>query len=1115
MNQAEVARLSVMEQRHSGSGDNVRDKIYIEIKSLVPSDLLAPMGMVFESIRRKDSATAKIQMAVLKSMAQQDPETAALVEVISIYGGLVETKDRSKAWGAVSKIAASATSDIVKDICLAALLQLSYRTGREDEARNYYLAELAPGIYAKEAFLRFYADQAQLEASSQKFIHSEGELTAVVEGALRLELTSLAISSASSLKETYPSYNSSVLCVLSQAFNLNIDIAQRHLWLSPPEVKQKLDALAEQVVELLELSEGNDARLYDIACPMYEYYQGLAPSSLFEALKKYFQYLEPIYPTTAARFKVIAGDYSGLSQLQRELKEVKSSSNKRATWCKNFLKESNHTLESVVSFILYGTPSEIGDWLSKKTPIDDASTMEVAFVRLLGFAYQTAGHDTNLAQRQQLAKQVDLFLSDWKEKITSIAPAQLFDLAEQLISAKLPDKAISFTSLLIPDQALWSSPFVLTHLESLLKAEQYSTFDAVIMRISSAEESLTIMSFCSVRAEQMGEIASAIEISNQMVRQAPENVYCWSRGCFLRYRYQSKAQQRKFQKKIPNSLLQYYSSESAAILYFLAQAGNFKRAEAHWVAWFIADPRECAVELVNFHLGLIFSNEQKVELEASARLEQCLAALQYEQDGSTMIRLIVDEHLDSSEYTLKASSQLAKLLQSLFVGESRSLGMVSYKLMEFLPPYVACLRIALELRHKHNDGSDCFAMLSIPTDTDQLVPFLEEKLVQDTDSGKQLSKVNDIPLYMRGHALSPDNAFKGALNCWTDTTIPKPLLFAQGNASPNSVVLDAYGIGYLAVTDLVKCLLDLGISLVLPIATKEFLKRWVEEMSSESFMQLGVSEDGKLYRTTATEIKAHYGHILQALRLLLESASVMHPVSHDIALEVYSIKSGIDVTVYDAMQLSLANKIPWFCMDETFASLHHSNQHATVNVQAILARAMTSSPFDLEQKRHGFLLYALDAIPLPFTLLEVYRLAAHPNALAGFILLKIIQNHGHQVFSGSDRTFLLLDMILAHLHSRFFSGRSHDAVRPSYTLSTDYTAHIFNHGIKLFIGANQEGTAESRLAEAIKYMVSEHTHPQRFIDYIFGRFISFAKGHFMDIGAVEAHLQSLAYQARS
>lgn len=1102
--------MSIIQQHHSGNGDNVRDKIYIEIKSLAPSDLLAPMEMVFESVRKKDRATAKIQMALLKVMAQRDLETAALVEAISIYCELTEAEDHNLAWGTISKIAATAKNEIVNDVCLAALLRMSIKTEKEGAAKKYYLDNPAPGPYAREAFLRFYADEIQLEAASQQIIFSEGELTGIVEGAFRLGMTSLATGTASCLKKMFPSYNASVLGVLTTAFSLDEDMALHHLWLNLPEVKQRLDALTEQVVELLVLSEGIDVRLYDMACPIYECYQGLVPTALLAALKKYLQYFESTHPATAARLKAIAGDDTGLPQWQRDLRDAQATPQKRSLWCRRFLAASNHTLETAILFIHLATPTEISEWLSNKASIDDASAMQAAFVRLLGYSYQSAEQGDDRSLRSQLAKQVDFFVNEWEGEIPSIAPERIFELAEKLFYARLPHKALSFTSRLIPDQALWPSPFVLMHLKCLLEAEQYKTFDEVITRIIEAERSITLMSLRSLKAERMGEIASAIDISDQMTIQAPEVPHCWYRGCYLRSRYQSEAEQREFQSHIPDSLLQNHSEEVVAILRFLTMAGNFKRAEPRWVEWFLKGPRKHAVELVNFHFGVSIGGTKKCEFEVSPQLEQCVGAVQFEQDGNTVIRLIVDDDQGLSECALRASSKLAKLLQSLQSGESGSLGIVNYNGVEHLPPYVACLRIALQLRHIHNDGSDCFAMLKMPSDTEQLVPFLEEKLGKDEGSQRQLGKVDNIPLYIRGHALHPNNAFKGALNCWDDVSVPKSLLFDQGDPALSGVVLDAYGIGYLAVTDLVQDLLDIGVSLVLPVATKESLHLWVEEISDKDFMLLGVTEAGKLFRTTASDLQAHKGHILRALRLILENASVAHPALHDTAIEVYSIKDGIDSTVYDAMQLSLANNIPWFCMDGAFASLHHSQQYATANVQAIVARAMANSSFDFEHKRHGLLLYALGALPLPLTFSDIHHLAVTPNTLAGFMLFKVIQNHGRQIFVGGVRPLLLLNIILAHLNSRFHARNSQRVIWSPYTPCTKYTSHVFNHGLALFLGAYGVGTAESRLATAMMYMASSCGFHRPLLEFIIGNFVGFAEGHFMDINGINTNLQALA-----
>jgi hypothetical protein len=91
------------------------------------------------------------------------------------------------------------------------------------------------------------------------------------------------------------------------------------------------------------------------------------------------------------------------------------------------------------------------------------------------------------------------------------------------------------------------------------------------------------------------------------------------------------------------------------------------------------------------------------------------------------------------------------------------------------------------------------------------------------------------------------------LNCSTDVAIPKSWLFAEGEADPRAVVLDAYSIGYLAVTDVAQRLLNTGVTFILPAATKEALSEWLEEISAENFRMLGVTEGGRLFRTTAVD----------------------------------------------------------------------------------------------------------------------------------------------------------------------------------------------------------------------------------------------------------------------
>lgn len=1101
---SEVGRLTTIEQHHSGTGDNVRDKYFVTITGLAPDALLRALELVLESLRKQDQETAKTQMSMLKSIAHQDPEAQALLDAVSIYGDLIEPQDQATAWGTLFRIVSKTRDPVVKDVCLAAILRLATKTNRETEAREHYTAQVERGVYAKEAYLTFFADATELEEASQSFVLSEEEMTGIVEGAIRLELVGLGIRIGNQLLEVYPSYNAQVLRITVTALELNPELKEQHLWLCTPQLKQRLDNLAAEVVDLLGRSDGADHRLYNMACPILDCYRGVPPRPLLDALQKYRELLGEEHARTAGQLIALSGDDSQLAQWQRDLHAASENSKTRRAWCANFLAASSHTIEQVIPFIHLATPQAIASWLADTPKINDISEMELAFTRLFASAFRAAAQTDDLAQRSDLAAQVLDFSRVWGYLISEISPERIFELAEKLFDAKLPDKALLLTSAVIGDQPLWASNFVVTHLKCLIEAEQLVTFDEVISRVENWALSLSLLNFCSFRDERLGDIASALAISEQMIVLAPDLPYCWYRGCYLRNRNSNPEEQKTFHARIPDMLLQEHCRETAAILFFETRMGNSKRAEARWVDWFIEDPLGKSIDLVDFYLGIISSG--RGEIEFSSTLPQCLGAVQFTQDGVRQTRLIVEDYLDVSECTLKGSSQLGQLLLSSSDGERFDLGVTSYAIEEHLPPYLACVRMASQLRHKHNDGSDCFVIMQMPSDLTELVPFLEEKLSKGSEGRSRLSKIDNIPLLMRGHGLYPENAFKAAFNCWADPSIPKSLLHAKGDENPETVILDAYSISYLAVTDLVQRMLDIGVSFIFPPVTREALCDWIEQITDKNFMMMGVNSAGRLYRTTASDIRARDGHVLAALKLILANATVVHPGPANAALEVFSIRGGVDQTVYEAMQLSFARNIPWLCMDSVFAGLHESHGRPVVNAQAVIARAMASAPFEFDHKRHAFLLYAVGALPLPVTYSELQYLADTADHLSGFILSKIIQNHGRVIFLGPGRPQFLLDLIRTHLTSRFVWKGSNAPIRRPYSPPISYSPHVFNHGIEMFLKGSDEGPVEYRLAVAIDYVCGPIKHFQPVLKDVIGHFIEFAKGRFLDLDAVRDQL---------
>ena len=1091
--------LNVIEQQHSGTGDNVRgDKHVTMIKALAPEDLQASIGLLFESVRQKHIVAAQAQLEVLRSIAQKNDESAALVEAIGIYTDLAGKQDSDAAWATLVKTFSTTTNTTIKDVCQAALLKLGYGSDRSDAAVELYQQDETPSQYATEAWLRYYANEDELQRY-QSGIHLEGVLTAAVAGAFRLELADLALALAKQLQVHFPSPNQRVLFAMATGFALNPELEKQHFWLSKSEVKLQLDALSSMIIPLLD-EAGDDLRLQQLACSVAGVYQ-YPPSELYDALSKKSHLLNGQHSKQIAWCKLQFGDTSHLLPEDKELHAARTNPQQQREWCQEFLASNRRNLKEAGIFLDLARAEELAAWLEQEKLIADATDLEQAYIQLAGWVfYQSKLGNASQAYPLKVEQSVNQFVKSWAEKLGTLIPSGLFELAERLCAIKLPQSGLKLIAPLIPEHALWPSLGVLTYLRCLLEADQHKTFAETIGRIKDGEQCLELLNLQTMHAERTGDINQAIQLAIMMTELAPAQPYPWSLLCHLKYQHRDLPEQQGLHARVPDCVLQSPTFEAQRILFFMAMAGDIKRANERWVDWMSKQPDQHAVELIDFQLSLMAMQQQEV-YEPVFAVGDCHAAVQYQQEGKLVTKLIMDDAHQGSRITLKASSDLAKLLISLEPGESATLGMATFTLLESLPPIIACFRVAMAIRQEGNDGSDVFYSFSVPAEPEQLVPYLQEKLALSPAPNEELMSNRQLPLYMRGHALSPLSALDAAIACWTDRRIRKPALPNRGEESPKQLVLDAYGIAYLVVTGYVKDLVQAGILFILPPATKNTLAAFYAEYSDEKYMRVGLTETGRLYRVTGADMRMHNAHLLEGLRLILDRAVVVQPAASDTEIEQLTLKKWLDVTVYDAMTLSAANRIPWLCIDDGFiAELHQVNGHLLANPQALLYRLVTSKPFNFEQRRHALLLYADVKLPIPLSMIDLYSLATSETTLAGFVLFKIIENHGQNVFAIDERHEILLTIIYLYLANIFRSG--HHAFRAHYSPSNAYTSHVFNHGIDLYMSLTSGETAEQRLAKAARYMLKQCADDKPLLRSVFTRFERFASGRFLDFSKV-------------
>lgn len=1090
--------MNTIDQQHSGTGDNVLgDKYVTQIKALAPEDLQTPIELVFESIRQRDTGKAQAQLDMLRLLTVKNDESAALVEAIGIYTDLAGKQDTDAAWATLVKTFSTTTNTAIKDVCQAALLKLGYGSERSDAAVELYQKDETPNQYATEAWLRYYANEEELQVY-QSGIHLEGISTAAVGGAFRLELADLALALAKQLKIHFPSLNQRILFALAAGFALNPELEKQHFWLSKPDVKQQLDALSSMIIPLLD-EAGDDLRVQQLACSVVGVYQ-YPPKDLHDALSKNSHLLNGQHSKQVAWCKLQFGDTSHLLPEDKELHAARTNPQQQREWCKQFLASNRRDLKEAGVFLDLAQAEELAEWLAQEKLIADATDLEQAYIQLAGKVFcQSKLENANEVNPNELEQSVNEFVKNWTAKLGDLIPTGLFELAERLCTIGLPQSGLKLIAPLIPEHVLWPSPGVLTYLRCLLESDQHKSFAQAIERISEGEQCLELLNLQAIHAERTGDINRAIQLASSMTKLTPEDPYPWSLLCQLKYQHRDFAEQQVLHAGIPDCILQSPTFEVQRMLFFIAIAGDIRRADERWIDWMSKEPDRYALELVDFQLGLLTKQQEAYEPDFAVGL--CCGAVQYQHEGEVITKLIMDDTHQGSRITLKASSDLAKLLLSLEPDESANLGMSRITLVERLPPIIACFRIAMAIRQERNDGSDAFYLFNVPDEPEQLVPYLQERLALSPTPNEDFMSNRQLPLCMRGHAISPLDPVNAAIASWTDRRIAKPALLSRGEKSPKQLVLDAYGIAYLAVTGYVQDLLQTDIKLILPPATKDILTVFYAALSDENYLSIGLTGSGDFYRVTSSDVHMHNAHLLEGLRLILDRAVVVQPVTSDTELELLTLKKWLDVTVYDAMTLSAANRIPWLCMDDgLIAELHQANSHLLANPQALLHRIVTSKPFDFEQRRHALLLYADAKLPIPLSMFDLYNLAASETTLAGFILFKIIQNHGQNIFAPHERHNMLLSIVHCYLTNIFRNG--HRVFRANYSPIQTYTSHVFNHGVDLYISLVSGETAEQRLVMAAQHMLKQCAGDKLLFRNTFARFEKFSRGRFMDFSKV-------------
>ncbi|WP_427551133.1 tetratricopeptide repeat protein [Methylomonas sp. MS20] len=1099
-------------QSHSGPGDNVRDKYVYQIQSIAPDNLQKPIELILSDIREKNPISAKIRLETIKAANSLNKDSEMLLDSLSFHLDILEENEKIRLHSALISYTSHPPINSIYDLCFATLIRLEAERNLSDDARERYKRIEQPGPFSNEAFYELVADIDELKGVFDKNIINltEGELNGLIRGFLRAENSSLALTSAKRLESRFPSFNSRVLRFIAESSILiNEQLQKTCYWTITATLKRNLLALIKELVSLINESNGQDKRLFDVAAVCLKYTFG-SDKSLEGICWKYVDQLEEKHQDVAAQLhNIYAGNPSKIKD-EFLINYVKAERDKE--YREQLLTEITSAKEiSTEKFIILKNfeRKRISQWAKKGGVVvaEDEIDADLWNLQLRLIALSENNNRTDIENTRLEAEN---FIEKNKDKLTLVNPVILVELADSLLlHPELTLIASNLVKPLLPVADFWASPIVKSYLNSLLISEQTATLTSELKNINESEWDCDIWLIQSLLQEQTGNYAQATESVDIALELNSNDLDAWY--CLIRlHRKLDRPDDtlRERLKKIPDKALLKQSKTAFCLLIEIAKTGDFSRSERIILSWFIENPDACAMAMSNFNFALTLN--EKLDLEGCEKVGDCVVGVVYTEDNVKHTKLLIDNQSIKHNCLLDINSPLGSILYELRVGEERQHGMHDYKLIERLPAYVAAFRISLDLRQIQNDGTDSFYGFQVPNDPDEMLAIFEEKLsrMQRSDNA-DIFENPDIPIYFKGYLSHRNDPLKAAFELLSTNNIVKNPLPNFGNSSPTKAILDVYGIAYLALTGFAFGINNTSTKFIISAETKYFVEEWIKDINREDYLTLGIRPGGGLFRVTAEDIKNSVQHrmIEDAIELILSECEVINPGLTDIPPLLLRIHGIIDDSVYSSIKLSISNNIPWLSIDGILPQFIHDSDLEVVNALVCFTRLGETLSF--EHKKEGLYLHAMECLPYAITYQDLIMMSGSNDEHAHYFLSKLIRLYPHAFADTVNAVGFYSDLLVRVLGKAYFDGEILNGLRIQNPRNNGYAERVFNACCFVSIQCNDDIKAEAAFAMLICKLIEKLPNIPRLIRIISSMATAFANGHFLSIPTINQNISNI------
>lgn len=1102
---------NVTQNNNNVTNGSVVGRDLIINQCISPEMIREPVENVMAYIRHRNVEAAQGTLDTLLSTSHIDGRAKGLLEALKI---LIEIAKEQKIDGAIQKMEKflrTAPDALCEDIAISALIRLDINSKRLKEAEKRFTSLDAPGDYCKEIFLESIADRPTLRDFYSKKVDVLTEITlcGLVRGLLRCEDYELAIELSERLIDAYPSFNSEVIHLIIKFTKLRVDNSMRSYWLTSNSERRKFLWVADKITSLMDTCNGKDKRVIEQALEILPYLVG-DHAPLVQSCLNNITNIELQNPD-AARYlrKTVEGKLDGSDGVLYEINKVQKDSMYRNSVIQRLISAEEITAQELILFSRVAGNKTIGEWVKNGGKVASDDDLERDF---LNIEIQNRAGDGSPASKELIKRAVDNFVANHSLHLSELNMVMLFDLTSRLLDSGLAHEVIKLLQPIVPTVDIWPSPIVRNYLRALLEGDQLTTLRNLMSEIYQDEWDDFIWQIEARKLDLIGDSAGAIAAIQTALTFFPLSLSCWYHYISLYKRTRAQDEYEVILKSIPEEIFsgQLKSETAWHLLFELSISECRPRAEKIIVSWFIENPDACAKAVTDLHFARAALGKE-VNYTPVAETEFCVGGFNYLIDDQQTTKLIV-RGVDSNHASiLSSTSPLGELLLGLNVGESVQSGMQEVKLLERLPPYVGVFRVSLELRQVNNDGSDCFYSLKMPEDPDEMIASLEKKMAS-LESGRNQIILGDqrIPLFLKGRRYGGSCPVHAALEQLTKKETFKHPLPPLGETQPQKIIVDVYATVYLGLTGLINGLVKSNVDIYITNETRAYLKDFLRQINNDNYMRLGVNAKGRLWRLTGGEVRSQTADVPLAIEFMLENSKSIPPNLVDMPPDLLQIQEVVDASIYSSMRLSIANDIPWLCIDEMFAQLSFKSNYPVVNAfQFFLSLA---SKIEIEKKLPGLYLHACSGLPYPLTYDDLLQMASLNDENAQYFLAEILKLYPNTYPNLEFAADHLSKIVILSLSKAYIEGHILNGLRAHNPTYNGLAERIFNVCCFLSLQVNDGNNAERKLAFLLYKIFTKLKNSGDMTKLVQVLSANFIMGHFLNFDEINAGLGDYSTQ---